>query len=263
VLTWQGLDTAQRGLSTSQLAFSRHLALLKHLGYTTISTSQWADFRAGRTEGMPAKPILLTFEDGKLATYRAADAVLQRMGMHAAMFVSTGQIEKGDPNDLRWSELHRMVQSGRWDVEPHAHLGASKVTISADGTQAPYYAAKRFTRSGGEESIQDWEARTSEDLFAVRERFANQGMEPHVLAVPYGDYGQRSTNDVQIPRLLTDLLTRQFGSFFVQDQSDPGFTQPGSGATERFVMRTGTNLDQLYGWLREHSAPADHHRNQR
>ena len=45
--------------------------------------------------GLPAKPVLLTFDDGRLDSYRGADAPLQRMGMHAAMFVITGRIESG------------------------------------------------------------------------------------------------------------------------------------------------------------------------
>jgi hypothetical protein len=253
VLAWQGVsDDTHGGLQTTRRAFARQLALLQHLGYTAISTQQWADFRAGRGT-LPAKPILLTFDDGRLATYRGADRELQQAGMRAAMFVMTKAVERGDDEDLRWSELHRMADSGRWDVEPRAHAGATKITVSADGRQAPFYAARRYTRSAGRESLPAWEARVSEDLFALRDRFAAQGFTAHAFSVPFSDYGQIAGNDPNIPKLLSGLLTRQFGSFFVQDSSDPGFTTPGTGATQRFVVRGGTTLPQLYGWLSEHS----------
>jgi hypothetical protein len=253
VLAWHGVSDAPGGLATTRRAFARQLALLKHLGYTAIGTKQWAEFRAGRGT-LPAKPILLTFDDGRLDSYRGADRLLERAGMRAAMFVMTAMVEKGDAADLRWAELHRMADSGRWDIEPRAHAGAAKVTVSAAGEQAPFYAARRFTRSAGQESLSAWEGRVSEDLFALRDRFTAQGMEPHAFAVPFSDYGQISGNDPAIPKLLSALLTRQFGSFFVADRRDPGFTTPGAGVTERYVMRADTTLDQLYRWLRDHSA---------
>jgi peptidoglycan/xylan/chitin deacetylase (PgdA/CDA1 family) len=254
VLAWHGITPAHDGYSTSQRAFARQLVLLKQLGYTSISTRQGVDFRAGKTAGLPAKPILLTFDDGRLDSYRGADNVLQRMGMRAAMFVITGEIEKRSPFYLTWAELHRMQNSGRWDIEPHAHEGHVEVTVSADGKLAPYYAARRFTRSQGRESLQDWEMRVDGDLFALRGRFAAQGIEPHVFAVPYGDYGQRTVNDPEIAGLLSGLLTRQFGNFFIQaDDDDPDFTTPGTGAAKRYELRTDTSLDDLYGWLRRHS----------
>jgi hypothetical protein len=254
VLAWEGVsDETHGGLQTTRRAFARHLALLKHLGYTAISTAQWAEFRAGRGT-LPANPVLLTFDDGRLATYRGADRELERAGMRAAMFVMTKSVENGADPDLRWSELHRMTESGRWDVAPRAHAGATKITISADGRQAPFYAARRFTRSAGLESLAGWEGRVSEDLFALRDRFAAQGFTPHAFAVPFSDYGQIAGNDPNIPKLLSSLLTRQFGSFFVQNSRDPGFTVPGRGATQRYVVRGGTTLDQVYGWLSEHAA---------
>jgi hypothetical protein len=97
VLVWHGINDARDGYSVSQSAFARQLALLKGLGYTAISTRQWADFRAGRTAGLPARPILLTFDDGRLDSYRGADRVLERTGMRAAIFVITGEIEKRNP----------------------------------------------------------------------------------------------------------------------------------------------------------------------
>jgi poly-beta-1,6-N-acetyl-D-glucosamine N-deacetylase len=254
VLVWHGIVPANDGYSTSQRAFARQLALLKSLGYTAISTRQWADFRSGVIGGLPDKPILLTFDDGRLDSYRGADAVLKQMRMRAAMFVITGEIEKKSPFYLTWAELHKMRSSGRWDIEPHAHEGHQEVAISSDETSAPFYAARRFTRSEGLESLRLWEARVSGDLFAVRERFAAQGIEPQTFAVPFGDYGQRGANDAAIPTLLSGLLTRQFGSFFIQaDDDDPGFTVPGTGAAERYELRTGTSLDALYGWLSRHS----------
>lgn len=260
VLVWHGIDDARDGYSTSRRAFARQIALLKRLGYTAISTRQWADFRAGGAATLPARPILLTFDDGRLDSYRGADRVLERAGMRAAIFAITGQIERRSPFYLTWRELHRMADSGRWDVEPHAHDGHREIATASDGRRGPFYAARSYTRGAGRETLAAWEARVAGDLFALRDRFAAQGLTPHAFAVPFGDYGQRAGGDPAIQELLSSLLTRQFGSFFVQDDdNDPGFNVPKRGAAKRYELRTGTTLDQLYGWLRRHSAPpADH-----
>ena len=249
VLVWHGINAA------SQAEFARQLATLKALGYESVSAEQWAEFRAGNREGLPLRPVLLTFDDGRLDTYRAADRVLQRHGMRATMFVSTGRIESGDPRYLTWAELHGMADSGRWDVEPRGHEGDQTLTVLPDGTQAPFYAARRYTRSKGMETLPEWEARVATDLFAVNERFEDQGLAPHVFAIPFGDYGQRAGNDPAIPEILTNLLTRQFGNYFVTADSDPGFTAPGAGAATRYVMHAETTPDSLHAWLRKHSQP--------
>lgn len=254
VLVWHGIGSAKDGYTITQGEFENQIALLDKLGYTAISTRRWAEFRAGKTAGLPAKPILLTFDDGRLDSYRGADRVLQRYGMRAAMFVITDEIEQGNPFYLTWEELHAMRDSGRWDIEPHAHSGHHELAVNAKGDHAPYYAARRYTTSGGVETLAEWESRVSEDLFTVRQRFLDHGIEPQAFAVPYGDYGQRVTNDPSIPGLMSGLLTRQFGNWFIQaDDNDPSFTRPGTGAAQRFELTTGARLDSLYGWLRRHS----------
>ena len=47
-LLWHGIGDHADGYTTSQHAFARQLALLKDLGYESISAKQWADWRAGR-----------------------------------------------------------------------------------------------------------------------------------------------------------------------------------------------------------------------
>jgi peptidoglycan/xylan/chitin deacetylase (PgdA/CDA1 family) len=254
VLVWHGIGDARDGYTITQPEFESQLALLDQLGYTAISMRQWADFRAGKTAGMPAKPILLTFDDGRLDSYRGADKILQRYGMRATIFAITDEIEAGNAFYLTWEELHGMRDSGRWDVQPHAHAGHHELAVNAQGDHAPAYAARRYTTSAGMETLAQWESRVSEDLFTARQRFIDHGIEARAFAVPYGDYGQRGTNDPNIPGLLSGLLTRQFGNWFIQaDDNDPSFTRPGTGAAQRFELTTGARLDDLYGWLRRQS----------
>ncbi|HWK29834.1 MAG TPA: polysaccharide deacetylase family protein [Solirubrobacter sp.] len=239
VLVWPRVTDAR--------AFGRTLALLRHLGYHSLSSADWARFRAGAA--VPPRSVLLTVDGGELASYRRADALLERFRMRATMVVATGPVEAGDPAYLRWAELRRMRASGRWDVEPAAHDGRRTITVDRSGRQAPFYTARRYTRSAGLETRAGWERRVAGDLFAVRDRFARQGIAPHVLALPYGDVGRRTANDPALPGLLSALLTRQFGNWFTQ-AADPPFTTHGTGEAKRFQVDPGTGLGDVYRWLK-------------
>ena len=253
VITYHGINRHPDGYSVTPEAFARQLKLLRHAGFETISIGEYARFRRGDTAGLPARPLLITFDDGRLDSYRGADAALAREHMRAAMYVIGGRVQAGDLSYLTWKELHAMARSGRWDVQPHAFDGHVSVATDAQGDQAPFYAARRFLRSTGRESFADYEQRVSEDIFRTRQMMHDQGIAAPTFAVPYGDYGQHGTNDPRIPGFLSSLLQRQFGTFFVQaDGNDPGYTQPGTGAAERYEVHTSTTLAALYGWLKRH-----------
>jgi hypothetical protein len=154
VLAWHGIGDGRDDVSAAE--FSRQLQLLKSLGYESISATAWARFRTGDRHALPARPVLLTIDGGELDSYRRADDILRRTGLRATMFAVTGPTEDGDPHFLRWSELQRMRASGRWDVQPAAHRGYAKVATGPHGQVAPFYVARRYTRSGGIESRAAW-----------------------------------------------------------------------------------------------------------
>jgi hypothetical protein len=176
---WSGTASARRddGYTVTQQAFAKQLVLLRSLGFESISSEQYAAWRAHKPVKLPAKPILLTFDDGRLDSYRGADLVLEREGMRATMFVITGRIkDTADDAVLSWAELHKMARSGRWDVEPHADTGHTLIPTDDHGGRAPFYAARRFTRSTGYESLAEWEARTTTDVLARARGPARPGL---------------------------------------------------------------------------------------
>ena len=42
-------------------------------GFESISLAQYTRFRRGDSRGLPARPVLITFDDGRLDSYRGAD----------------------------------------------------------------------------------------------------------------------------------------------------------------------------------------------
>ena len=257
VLAYGGVREEAEATAVSRHTFAEQMAALKQMGFRTISMEQFARFRAGNREGLPARPILITFDDGRLDSYRGADKVLAQHGFRASMFVITSKIEDEDPAHLTWRELHGMEDSGRWDVQPQAHRGHGTVAYDQLGSTAPYYAVRRYTRSEGLESFADYERRVTEDVFAAGERLRDQGFDPRAFAVPHGDYGQRITNDPAIAPFMRDLLGRQFGTYFTRhERNEPGYATR-DAEPQRLVVHEGTTTDRLYMWLRDQSPGAE------
>lgn len=136
-------------ITTSPGNFERQIAGLARHGYRTLTMDEFAGFLAG--EPVSPKSLLITFDDGYLDNYVYAHPVLERYGMHGAIFLITGLIGDGPArahagqggavpstpdhlqakaliaagaNDsvmLRWSEVQRMREAGTFEFHSHTH----------------------------------------------------------------------------------------------------------------------------------------------
>ncbi|MBV9173994.1 MAG: polysaccharide deacetylase family protein [Chloroflexi bacterium] len=253
VLVYHGINNDRDGYSVTQRSFAAQMEMLRLAGFRAISIAQYDRFQQGDMRGLPARPVLITFDDGRLDSFRGADQVLASEGFRATMFVITGQIQRKNPLYLDWTELHRMERSGRWDVQPEAYEGHLKIPVDKRGDIRPFYAMRRYLGAGGEESFADYQRRVAFDLLTLVEQFKSQAIDIHALAVPYGDYGQLDAgNDPRIVPFTLGLMRSQFDTVFVQDEHDnpPYTTATGGGPERRWQARTATTPEHLYAWLR-------------
>ena len=236
--------------SVTRLQLARQLALLKQLGFETISTRQYVRWRSGQPAGMPQRPVLISFDGGRLSSFRGADRPLQHYGFRATAFVPTGRIASRDRALLTWKELHEMRASGRWDVQAKGTDDSARVVFDPTGDMGPAYAFRRYMDSAGIETYADWQARVTRDVFAARDAMVAQGFDPAAFAVPSGDYGAAANNDPRIPLYVRSLIGTQFGPAFVRDARNwPAYTGR-SGDAARFEIGRETTADDLYAWLR-------------
>ena len=98
-------STTNDGYTLSQQEFATEMAMLHQAGFHTLSAQQYYAFLHGHTNDLPARPILITFDDGRLGSYQGADQVLARYGFRALMFVIAGDV--GHTSYLTWDELGR------------------------------------------------------------------------------------------------------------------------------------------------------------
>lgn len=133
--TWQW-----RYLITPLAVFEGQMRRLRDEGWHTITLARLHDHLSRGTR-LPARSVVLTFDDGYLDNWVYAYPVLKRFGHHAVIWMSTdfvdpcgtarptledyraGRIPRGElpgPGYLSWEEMRRMVESGHVEIQSHA-----------------------------------------------------------------------------------------------------------------------------------------------
>lgn len=124
-------DRYRRDLSVSPPLFAQHLAYLKAQDYQTISLYDLLDHLA-RGRPLPAKPIILTFDDGYRDNYQNAFPLLKRYGFKATFFVVAEMMGfTGDPSYMTWSQLRAMAKAGM-SIECHGRTHVDLTQVDYD-----------------------------------------------------------------------------------------------------------------------------------
>jgi peptidoglycan/xylan/chitin deacetylase (PgdA/CDA1 family) len=118
-----------RSLRLSPHLFAQQLDLLVEQGYHTVTTPElWAALSG--TARLPAKPIVLTFDDGYDDAYTNAFPLLRERGFVGTFFVTVNLV--GTPGYMTWDQVRTLAKSGM-DVQSHAmdHISMAKLTGGA------------------------------------------------------------------------------------------------------------------------------------
>lgn len=139
-------------VTVSPQNFELQMQTLVEKKYSCLTADQFAGFLRG-LDDVPARSVLITFDDGYLDNYVYAFPILQRLGLHGVIFVVTRWTGEGAPRPhagennsaalpncpnhklctqaiasgkadevmLRWSEIERMQASGCIETHSHTH----------------------------------------------------------------------------------------------------------------------------------------------
>jgi peptidoglycan/xylan/chitin deacetylase (PgdA/CDA1 family) len=156
-------DIYRRDLSVTPDLFAAHLDAMQGAGYTPISLYALIDHL---TQGapLPAKPVVLTFDDGYRDNYENAFPRLRDRGMTATFFIVTDFIDGQRPEYLTW-EMVREMYAGGMSIEAH---GRNHVSLKNKDQDYLIWQAL-----GSLETIQ----------FEL-------GVRPHFVSYPAGEYDQ-------------------------------------------------------------------------
>ena len=106
-----GSNAVERDLSVSPARFEEQLRYLKEAGYRSISTIDLV-YHLMRGYALPAKPIIITFDDGYIDNYTAAFPLLKRYGFTATFYIITDFIDRGFSRYMTWEQIEEMAAAG-------------------------------------------------------------------------------------------------------------------------------------------------------
>ena len=242
VLLYHGLVLRDDGYSVAPAAFGAELQRLHELGFQAITLDRYVAFMRGEDVALPRRPVLITFDDGRVSSWQNADRALARHGYSAVMYVPTGSV--GRPGHLTWEQLRQMQASGRWQIDEHAGEGHVLVTVNARGKRGPFYANEIWA-NGRKERFAHYRRRVTTDIERGAALLArNLPASSHdTFAVPYGNYGQYRSNDQRIEPWLRRYLKARFAVTFVQH--DHSFTTARQRFANRIIVSSRSDADML------------------
>ena len=109
----------------SRERFQQHMAYLYEHHYHTITLDElYAYLQYGHP--LPARPVVITFDDGYRDTYETALPILRQYGFKGVLFIPADEIGRR----LTQDELLAMRAAG-WDIDAHSYTHRSLSPLSA------------------------------------------------------------------------------------------------------------------------------------
>jgi peptidoglycan/xylan/chitin deacetylase (PgdA/CDA1 family) len=179
----------------SRGGFERQMEYLVKRGYTTVSLDELHEWQMGRRQ-LPAKSIVITFDDADESVYEYAYPVLEKYGLRATMFVVTARAGTNwnGVHCLDWNRLREMQRSGVFEIESHTHDSHYKVGKRGEAMPVFVAASHAAAVTGGA----GWGQPLFDDLNESRATIERQiGRRPRYVAWPYG-FGNPSVDQVAI-----------------------------------------------------------------
>jgi peptidoglycan/xylan/chitin deacetylase (PgdA/CDA1 family) len=147
VLTFHALEDRDSAISFPPHVFRRGLAHLRGRGYRTSSLTNVVT-RLHDGLPLPARTIVITFDDGYRSVYDEAFPLLRQYGMTATIFLTVGKADAGrlPPFEgremLSWSELREMQAAG-FDIGAHTLTHPDLTRLPRDRVEAELRDSKR------------------------------------------------------------------------------------------------------------------------
>ncbi len=166
------LPRLTNSLTITVSAFDAEMSWLKSSGYTPINCQDLAKIRAGQAK-LPAKPVMITFDDGRAKQVTYAVPILRKYGFTAVFFVYPSAMRDKPGTFMSKGQLKQLTEQG-FDIESHTLRHTPMYRSKTENE--PYYMKR----------MQPELAKSLSDIKAMT------GVAPVALAYPMGYYDQWS-----------------------------------------------------------------------
>lgn len=129
ILAYHMVNDLDEVYSITPAKFEEHMAYLVNEGYTAISLAQLVSAWSGGPP-LPAKPVIITFDDGYRDNYEIALPIMAKHGMKGTVFVIASHV--GEHNYMTWEQIKAMQSQGT-EIGSHtfSHVALSEVEPEA------------------------------------------------------------------------------------------------------------------------------------
>lgn len=198
--------------------FKEHMFTLKKAGYETVDLNDLYLFLKGEKK-LPEKSFVITFDDGIKNSYYNTDLILKLLNYKAVIFVIVNNSLEMKNNNyhLNKGELHKMQDSGRWDIGSHSYDAHRYIVINQKGDQDPYLVNKEWIMTENRyETDQEYLYRIQNDLNISKELLEKEFNKTIIaFSLPYGEFGQR-TNYPGSKNIVISTAESIFSMLFIQ-----------------------------------------------
>jgi peptidoglycan/xylan/chitin deacetylase (PgdA/CDA1 family) len=175
-------DVYRRDLSVTPAQFESHLKYLVDAGYHAIALDDLL-YALAQGRELPAKPVILTFDDGYEDNYTNAFPLLQKYHVVGHFFVISDFVNQERPGYMTWSQIEEMAAAGQ-------RFGShSRDHPSLKGKSDDYLVWQAL---GGQEALAE-----------------HLGQHPHWISYPAGEYDDRTIAVYQSAGYWGGLTTQQ------------------------------------------------------
>ncbi|HLP86308.1 MAG TPA: polysaccharide deacetylase family protein [Candidatus Paceibacterota bacterium] len=200
VLLYHGVGNNDSLYSVTKNDFRNQMVALKKAGFQTIDDTSFIKFMKGEIT-LPEKSFLLTFDDGQKSSYYNTDAILEKLGFQATMFIATGKSLSDEAlfseYYLNKNEIRRMVNSGRWNIGSHAVQAVSGlIPLDDKGTEGYFLSNRMWLKDKNRlETDQEYKERIDYELTKSKEQIKEiTNKDEMLMSYPFSDYGENSVN---------------------------------------------------------------------
>jgi peptidoglycan/xylan/chitin deacetylase (PgdA/CDA1 family) len=137
-------DTLRTLLSVTPRDFAAQLEYLAANGYTALSLDELLAAQTGAAP-LPARPVLLTFDDGYVDFYTQAAPLLRQYGMKATAYIPSDLI--GAPGYMSWDQLRELAGSPLITIGGHSRTHPPLDTLGWEAQRSEIVDSKAILES--------------------------------------------------------------------------------------------------------------------
>lgn len=177
--------------SVPQDLFVDQMEYLRTHGFHPVSLDDILKASQGK-QGLPQKPVLLTFDDAYISYYEFVVPVLEKFGFPSILAVVGAWIDQ-PPDDISeplmsWAQIREVSHKNLVEVVSHTHDLHKAIQYNPPGNVGAAVSVRAYdSNSKSYETEEEYRDRIKADCVAQKDLFARRlGITPRAVVWPYG-----------------------------------------------------------------------------